>query len=294
MIEFTDEMVKKAFPARPKECNKGDFGYIGLVGGSVPYSGAIRLAAMANTAMRCGAGVCIIATPRSVCPVIMPEILEATLQPLSETDGGFIRFAEEEFRTLARRCDCIAFGMGAGLNDETVKVISWLLSEYDGTLIVDADGINAMSKLGFGEISKHKCELVITPHLKEFSRLSGLSMEEVSQDPKKSAEELARALKCTVLLKGSVTLVTDGEESYTAECGCPGMATAGSGDVLSGICAAILGNRFTTEISVPFKVCAAAMINGRAGEIACENLGEIYMNASDTARNIQKYFLKIF
>ena len=278
-------MVKKAFPARPKECNKGDFGYIGLVGGSVPYSGAIRLAAMANTAMRCGAGVCIIAAPRSVCPVIMPEILEATLQPLSETDGGFIRFAEEEFRTLARRCDCIAFGMGAGLNDETVKVISWLLSEYDGTLIVDADGINAMSKLGFGEISKHKCKLVITPHLKEFSRLSGLSMDEVSQDPEKSAEELARALKCTVLLKGSVTLVTDGEESYTAECGCPGMATAGSGDVLSGIMAAIFGWGHSDNVTL---AAAAAYIAGCAGELAQQKSCDISMTASDTAKSVSE------
>ncbi|MBQ9882765.1 MAG: hypothetical protein IJM42_09185, partial [Synergistes sp.] len=155
---ITAEDIKRLFPERPAECNKGDFGYVALVGGSLEYSGAIRLAALANAAMRSGAGVASVAAPRSICPLVAGAVLEATLFPLSE-DAGELSFSEEEFAKLCRRYDCIAFGMGIGNTEDTAKAVEYLLTHYGKTLIVDADGLNAMAKLDRALIRSSKARL---------------------------------------------------------------------------------------------------------------------------------------
>jgi len=215
---ITARDVAACFPERPAECNKGDFGYVALVGGSLEYSGAIRLAALANAAMRSGAGVATIAAPRSICPVIAGSVLEVTLFPLSE-DSGELRFEEAEFAALCLRYKCIAFGMGIGNFDETAKAVEYLLTHYRGTLIIDADGLNAMARLERSVIRNSAARLVLTPHVKEFSRLSGAPIEDIKAAPAESAKALANELCAVVLLKGSTTAVagplTD-DPRYTA------------------------------------------------------------------------------
>lgn len=276
---ITAEDIKRLFPERPAECNKGDFGYVALVGGSLEYSGAIRLAALANAAMRSGAGVASVAAPRSICPLVAGAVLEATLFPLSE-DGGELRFSEEEFERLCRRYDCIAFGMGIGNTDETAKAVEYLLTHYGKTLIVDADGLNAMAGLDRTIIRNSKARLVLTPHLKEFSRLSGAPIEDVKASPVESAKALANELKAVVLLKGSTTAVAgpSGKVLLTDR-GCPGMATAGSGDVLSGILSAVCVNADDLVLAA----AAGAYINGTAGEFAQSRRSAVTMTSSDTA-----------
>lgn len=281
--KISEEDIRKLFPARPEDSHKGSFGYVALIGGSLEYSGAIRLAAMANSAMRAGAGVASIAAPRSICDVIAGQILEATIFPLSDVNGK-IRFSEDEFAEICTRYDVIAFGMGIGHTAETVKAVEYLLNNYEKTLIVDADGLNAMSKLDKGVIRNTKAKLVLTPHVKEFSRLSGMNVDEIKADPGVVAASLADDLNATVLLKGSTTFVaapSDGEEQqilYTDR-GCPGMATAGSGDVLSGILAAICVH----ADNLCTAAAAGAYINGLAGEIAQKKRSDVTMTASDTA-----------
>ncbi|MBP3895711.1 MAG: NAD(P)H-hydrate dehydratase [Mogibacterium sp.] len=283
-IRITENDVRRLLPDRPEDCQKGDFGYVALIGGSVEYSGAIRLAAMANVAMRSGAGVASVAAPESICPVIAGQILEATLIPLSETDGH-LKFKDEELAKICRRYDVIAFGMGAGLSDETVKTVEYLLKTYDKTLIIDADGLNAMSKLDREIIRNSPARLVLTPHLKEFSRLSGMSIDEIREDPGLAAMNLAYELNANVLLKGSTTYVAgpdeavDGRRVFTVDRGCPGMATAGSGDVLSGILSAICVNADELALAA----AAGAYINGLAGETAERKRSDITMLSSDTA-----------
>ncbi|MBR3297404.1 MAG: NAD(P)H-hydrate dehydratase [Firmicutes bacterium] len=276
---ITAEDIKRLFPERPAECNKGDFGYVALVGGSLEYSGAIRLAALANAAMRSGAGVASVAAPRSICPLVAGAVLEATLFPLSE-DGGELRFSEEEFERLCRRYDCIAFGMGIGNTEETAKAVEYLLTHYGKTLIVDADGLNAMAGLDRPIIRNSKARLVLTPHLKEFSRLSGAPMEDIKAAPVESAKALANDLKAVVLLKGSTTAVAGptGKVLLTDR-GCPGMATAGSGDVLSGILSAVCVNADDLVLAA----AAGAYINGSAGELAQSRRSAVTMTSSDTA-----------
>jgi len=281
---ITEDEIKSLFPPRPEECNKGDFGYVALIGGSIEYSGAIRLAAMANAAMRSGAGVASIAAPRSICPIIANSVLEATLIPMSEDKGELI-FKEDEFAAICRRYDCITFGMGIGNSEETKKAVEYLLENYTKPLVIDADGLNAMSKLDKSIIKSTKANLVLTPHVKEFSRLSGFSVEDIKTNPQHSAEYLADELGAVILLKGSTTIVTEpasenGErKTYLIDRGCPGMATAGSGDVLSGILSALAPNTDYLTLAT----AAGAYINGAAGELAQNKRSDVSMTASDTA-----------
>ncbi len=278
------EDLGPVFRERPKECNKGDFGYVALAGGSLMYSGAIRLAAMANAAMRAGAGVATVAAPASICPLIVPQILESTLFPLPDRDG-FIVFDPDALAPLARRYDVIAFGMGVGNTEETKKCLAWLLENYRGILVIDADGLNALSSLGIRAAAEGRPRLVLTPHLKEFSRLSGLSAEEILKDRTGAAKALAAECGGVVLLKGSETVITDGRRTFINTTGCPGMATAGSGDVLSGIMAACCA---ACPEDLVLAASAAAYVNGLAGELAEKDHGAISMTASDTAAKVEE------
>ena len=281
---ITEDQIRSLFPERPKDCHKGSFGYVALIGGSIEYSGAIRLAAQANTAMRSGAGVASVAAPRSICPLIAPQIMEATLYPLDDRDGELV-FREEEFEFLCRRYDCIAFGMGIGNSAETLRAVEYLLAHYDKTLIIDADGLNAMSELDHRQVLNSKAKLVLTPHLKEYSRLSGMTVSEAKSDPAAAAAYLAAELDAVILLKGSTTVVAgrksagDSIKVLATDRGCPGMATAGSGDVLSGILSALCVN----EDDLVLAAAAGAYINGAAGELAAGRRSNVTMTARDTA-----------
>ena len=268
------------FPDRKNMSNKGTYGYLALIGGSARYPGAVRLAGMANCAMRAGAGVVRIAAPGGVCRALMPEVLEATLFPLSEKNGA-LRFVETEFEELTRGMRVIAFGMGITCTAETRRAVEYLLKEYDGTLIIDADGLNALSGTDDKTISDRNCGLILTPHPGEFSRLTGKTVNELLSDPVGEAEGYAAAHGAVVLLKGPTTVVTDGTRTLFIDRGCPGMATAGSGDVLSGIIAAVCAGAGRGDPVAA--AAAAAYLNGLAGEIAEKKYGDVSMLAGDTA-----------
>ena len=276
------EDVYELFPPRKHFSHKGDYGTIALIGGSLRYSGAIRLAALANAGMRSGAGIVRVCAPHSLCEKMIPEVLEATLFPLDEQDGS-LAFREETFREALRGTRTAAFGMGAGNTEETAKAVRFLLEQYEGTLILDADGLNALAAMGCEGLAEAKGPVILTPHPGEFSRLSGKSIEKIRNNPIPLAEEFARNHKVTLLLKGPATVVTDGAETILTDRGAPGMATGGSGDVLSGVLAAVAA----VHPEIPVRAAAAAAwINGRAGEIAQDRNGEAGMTAGDTAASI--------
>ena len=271
---FEAEDARKAIPARQNMSNKGTYGYVALIGGSLKYSGAIRLASMANAAMKSGAGVAMAAVPKTLAPLVIPQILESTVYPMPDKDGEMV-FDEASLETLCKRVKTAAFGMGIGVTDETRRMLRYILHHFDGTLIVDADGLTMLSELDYADAS---CRLVLTPHLGEFSRLTKKSFAEINEAPM----EYAKAHGVTLLLKGPSTIVTDGDEVYIVDRGSSGMATAGSGDVLSGILAA-------TCAYIPDPLTAAsvgAYINGRAGENAERALNPVSMTASDTVNAI--------
>ena len=282
-IQLTEEAdAAELFPARKHFSHKGIYGYIALIGGSFRYSGAIRLAAMANAAMRSGAGVVRLCAPRSLCEKMIPDILEATLFPLAE-DAGNMVFREEEFREALRGTKTAAFGMGAGMSGETEKTVRYLTENYEGTLILDADGLNALAAIGTERVKNAAGKVILTPHIGEFARLSGKTAAEIQNSPVALAEDFAGEHGVILLLKGPGTIVTDGKETWIADRGTPGMATAGSGDVLSGILAAVAAAHPDELLKA---AAGAAWINGRAGETAALKYGEAAMTAGDTAGSI--------
>jgi len=305
------EDLEGVIPERPNYSHKGMFGYDALIGGSIECSGAVRLASMAAAAMRSGAGVVRVAAPASICPLIVPQILESTLFPLPDEDGHIV-YSPSHLEKLTSGMACIAFGMGVGTGEGSRDTLLYLLSHYTGRLVIDADGLNVAArelKKDPGLFTNSVCEsIILTPHLKEFARLSGLEIPEIEKDPVSAAAAFAYANRVTVLLKGTTTIVagargiellslshtdngfeevgliaeaaepTTGLEIYLIDAGSPGMATAGSGDVLSGVLAALFG-----YIADPLvTACAAAWITGKAGEAACGKTGAVSMIASDT------------
>lgn len=295
---LTDTEAAECFMPRRRDSHKGDYGYIALAGGSFRYSGAIRLAGMAQAAVRAGAGVVQLAVPRSLCYAIRPEILESTLYPLSDRDGEMI-FVPSEWDGLIDRCRAIAIGMGIGDTQETRAAVCYLLEKYRGRIVIDADGLNALAHLsieggiaegqrseGISDI-RSTSDIVLTPHPGEMARLYGCSVAQILEDPAGAAQAFAARTGTVVLLKGAVTMVSDGVRTYAVDRGCAGMATGGSGDVLSGVMAAMLGYWDSEHISLCQLAASAAYTAGLAGEMAQRESCDIAMSASDTARYVR-------
>ncbi len=334
-----EEDVRAFFPKRLNHSNKGTYGYTTLIGGSTRYSGAIRLAYLANAAMRSGAGVVKVALPSSLVHDVTPHILESTLFPLSEklrSNGKSendvashihestnfppaeaanlgkgstevadilpaqdleVAYVASEIDELISNVKTVAFGMGIGTGAGAKAILEHLLEVYTGTLIVDADGLTLLSGLDREQIKNRSCDLILTPHIKEFSRLTGLTISEINEDPVKEAGRYASDTGAIVLLKGASTIVTDGVNVYITDRGCHGMATAGSGDVLSGVASAVCSAK-SAELKAADKIArqdmlclgaaVAAFINGAAGELAEKEYGSISMIAGDTVSMLPK------
>ena len=221
------------------------------------------------------------AVPSSIAGIVAGNVLESTVYPLSDNEG-FAAFNERELSFLAERCRTIACGMGIGTEGDTGRIVGWLLGNFRGTLVIDADGLNAIAGRE-GAIRDAVCgSVILTPHVGESSRLTGLSPAEIQADPVGTARKFASREGCVVLLKGPTTVITDGDRVLMTDRGCPGMATGGSGDVLSGIIAAVAGYSDDKLLAA----AGAAYINGLAGELAEADTNPVSMTAGDTAGHV--------
>jgi len=281
LIEKED--VGRLFKSRKNHSNKGTYGYIALIGGSMRYSGAIRLAYMANAAMRSGAGVVKVGIAKTLVHDVTPHILESTVFPLTDNEGSIV-FVENEVAELVANVKTVAFGMGIGVTENTADVLKYLLRNYKGKLIIDADGLTLLSQMDRSVLRNASCRVILTPHIKEFSRLTDTDIKTIQSNSIEMAQKYAADNDVILLLKGPATIITDGNEVYITETGCAGMATAGSGDVLSGILSAVCAY-IEDDMEA---VAAAAYINGKAGEYAQEEFGDVSMLAGDTVANIAR------
>ena len=281
---FEMEDAKKLLSKRESYSHKGTYGYITLIGGSYEYSGAIKLASISSSAMRTGTGVVRVATPKSIGFAVMPYLLEETLYPLSEENEA-IKFVKEEINEAVKGVRAVGIGMGLGQRGENEKIISHILNNYSLPVLLDADAINTLSTMDSDILKNTKCKVVLTPHLKEFERLCGVALNEIENNPILYAKKYAKENGVILLLKGVATIITDGENVIITNTGSAGMATAGSGDVLSGIITSLLGQK---PESVFEMVCLGAYINGLAGQIAEKENGAISMVAGDTAKNVSR------
>ena len=262
-LEIKD--IKELFKCRDKDANKYDFGVVGLMGGSLEFSGAIKLANLSLSSLRSGSGLVRVIVEENLKSAILPYLLEQTLFIL-----------DNNLNKALNNLDVLAVGMGWGQDESRTQYLEYILKNFTGKLIIDADGLNILAK-NLNWLEKTKAKIVLTPHLKEFSRLTGLSVEEIKKHSLEYAQDFARKHNIILLLKGSSTIVTDGVTTYLVESGSPGMATAGSGDVLSGIIAGFLGyNSYT-----PLSVAAAAYLASLAGSLATKKYTDIASIASD-------------
>ncbi|MBQ9759983.1 MAG: NAD(P)H-hydrate dehydratase [Clostridia bacterium] len=266
---------------RAQVSHKGNYGYVALLGGCREYAGAAKLANMSCAALRSGCGVVTLAVPNSIADSVSPYLLESTLCPMPDENGHILPNFDAIDRLLANR-RALAIGMGWGRSAHNAKILEHILTNHALSVVIDADGLNTLAEMDREILETTKCQVLLTPHLKEFSRLCGKEMAEILTDPVGAAEEYAKMTGVCLLLKGACTVVTDGEKTLLVDRGCAGMATAGSGDVLSGVLAGLLGYLpLTTQTAA-----CGAYLAGLAGELAERELNDIGMLASDTVRHL--------
>lgn len=276
IIEIDD--IKDLFKKRDINANKGNFGKAGLYGGSIECSGALKLSYLSLSSLRSGCGISRVLVSKEILPLLGPNILEQTLCVLPDYNDNFYNTLNNYIKDL----DSLAFGMGLGSDKHLEEALEFLIKNYTGNLIIDADGLNTLSKMNLNILKYKKCNILLTPHLKEFSRLCNKSIEEIKKDSLNLVKEFASTYKVTVLLKGHTTTISDGKDIYLVKTGTPGMATAGSGDVLSGILSGFLAYLDFNLLTV----AAGVLLNGIAGCLAEEENTDISMIASDTINNI--------
>ena len=269
---------------RSRNSHKGTYGYVGILAGCTEYSGAAKLANLSCAALRSGCGVSTLAVPKGIASSVSPYLLESTLMPMPDDGAGHLVFDVSALDELMKNRRALAVGMGWGRSLENVKILAYLLECYEGALVIDADGLNTLAEMDSSLLKHTRAKVFLTPHPKEFERLSGFSVKEILQNPVSLARQYASNLGVCVLLKGACTVVTDGEESYLVDRGCAGMATAGSGDVLSGILAGLLGYAPANALTI----ACGAYLAGLAGELAEADSNAISMMASDTVRHLPK------
>lgn len=273
---------KEILKPRARTAHKGNFGYVTVMGGSLEYAGAAKLANLSASALRAGCGVSQLAVPDAITHAVAPYLLESTLLPIPSDQTGHMCYCAEILDAMLARQAAIAVGMGWGNGNDHAAILSHLLEKGNCPLVIDADGLNTLSRMDKELLRRTACRVILTPHLKEFERLSGVPIDEIVQDPITHARAFAKEYGVIVLLKGACTVVTDGEHTRLVDRGCEGMATAGSGDVLSGILAGLLGYN---DASVDTVACGA-FIAGLAGELAQAATNPISMLASDTVSHI--------
>ena len=256
------ETIPKLKP-RPAEAHKGDFGKVCIIAGSVGMSGAAALAGRA--ALRAGAGLVRVATPISVLPIVAAIEPSFTTIALPEDDAGRISAkAIHAVLEAAGQNDAVAFGPGIGISTAIRSILERLLDQQNLRLVIDADGLNNLAGIKNWP-ARLKAKLILTPHPGEMKRLwSGLLREELPAEKPEQAMQFAHRTNTIVVLKGAGTVVTDGEKVYINKTGNPGMATAGSGDVLTGIITALLGQGLSDFDAAVLGV----YIHGLAGYIA--------------------------
>lgn len=281
LVERSD--VQKLFSARRQNSHKGDYGYVSVMGGCREYAGAVKLANLSCAALRAGCGVAQLIIPSSLETAVSPYLLESTLALIPDKEGKMI-FDPASLDRVLEKQKALAIGMGWGKSAAYAEILEYILKTRSLSLVIDADGLNTLAQMPRNVLRNTSCRVILTPHLKEFERLSGLPMSQIQADPIGVAKEYANQTGVCLLLKGACTVVTDGNETYLVDRGCAGMATAGSGDVLSGILAGLLGFAPPTA----FTIACGAYIAGRAGELAAETVGEYGMLASDTVAHIAK------
>ncbi len=274
---------------RAREGNKGKYGHVVVIGGSLGKAGAAAMAGFA--ALRAGTGLSTVATPKSVLATVAGFHPELMTEPLAETERGTIslRAVGLSLDALLER-KTIAIGPGISRNSETAEFVRTIVTRGDKSLVVDADGLNAFEGVA-EKLSGRGRTVVITPHPGEMMRLTGLMIAEIQSNRIEVARKFAREHELIVVLKGHRTLIAapDGNV-WVNPTGNPGMATGGTGDILTGMVAGLIAQHPQHALEA---TTLAVYLHGLAGDVASESLGENSMVATDLVRFLPKAFAQM-
>lgn len=279
--------LPKQLIKRKPDTHKGDYGYVFVLGGSPGLTGAVALCA--NSALRMGAGLVRAGVPESLSHVLMVKLTEATTLALKEEDGYLSLKAFEQILRLLERIDVIALGGGAYHTTSVKDLLLRVIKEIDKPMVIDADGLNALAT-DLSVLNERKSKnIVLTPHMIEFSRLTKLAVKEIEEKRKELVKEFAFKYNLTLVLKGNCTLISDGKVLFENNTGNPGMATAGTGDVLTGIIAALIGQGLGVLTAARYGV----YLHGLAGDLAAKDKTETCLIASDIIEYLPKAMKKL-
>ncbi len=281
----------KMIEPRPAESNKGSYGHVLLVGGAVGKAGSVAMAGM--SALRAGAGLSTVATAKSVLPTVAGFHPELMTEPLAETAAGTIcSEAGDRLADMAKGKSVLAVGPGISRDADTASLVRRLVTTSQMPIVLDADGLNAFEGRA-SELNGHGRTLVITPHPGEMARLCGCSIADVQKDRLGTARKFAREHELIVVLKGHRTLVVEpGGGAWVNTTGNPGMATGGTGDILTGMVAGMIAqsNAAQRPNDVLLAVCAAVHLHGLAGDVMRESVGEHSLVATDLLKGLPEAF----
>ncbi len=275
------EWVRLLVPRRDRAAHKGDFGRVLVIAGSVGMTGAACLCAEA--ALRVGAGLVTVGCPASINDVLEAKLTEAMTFPLPETyDRALDTRALAPILELAEHASVLAIGPGLSREPETAVLIRRLVARVDRPMVIDADGINALADAAVILEGEH-APAVLTPHPGEMARLMGVSAAKVQEKRARFAKAAADRYNSVIMLKGACTLVAERGRPLTVNpTGNPGMASGGTGDVLTGVVAGLISQGL-----LPFEAAAAgAYLHGLAGDIAAARLGEPSLLAGDVLKAV--------
>lgn len=277
-----------SLPRRAENSHKGTFGHVLIIAGGRGKAGAAAMAGA--SALRSGAGLVTIASPAEVQPTVAAFEPSYMTYPLANDDDGLIDFGRcrKDLERLLHGVDVLAVGPGLGQSERIRDLVTWLIESQDRPTVLDADALNVLD--GHADVlSRAKGPIIVTPHPGEFVRIEGegRTIAQVQADREGSATRFARRFeRVVVVLKGFETIVTDGKSLYCNTTGNPGMARGGSGDILTGVIAALLGQKLSPFAAAQLGVYA----HGLAGDIARDHNGEVGMIAGDIVDSLPDVF----
>lgn len=288
-MKETDRLLfNKAVFNRPDDSNKGTLGSLLCICGSYGMAGAAIMAGKA--ALRCGIGLLKIAVPKSIYPVCATNILESVYYPLEETSNGVISSKNTDFLLeMCEKSSAVVIGCGLSVCDDTKNLVQSVITNCEKPLVIDADALNCICNKP--EILKNlKAPAIITPHPGEMARLLHSTPKTVNSNRENTAIDFAKKFGVVTVLKGAGTIIASPDgEVYINHTGNSGMATGGSGDVLSGIISSLLA-----QGAAPINAAAAGVfLHGTIGDLAAEKLGKISMLPTDMIDMIPTAYLKL-
>lgn len=263
-------------PQRARESHKGNYGRALFIAGSPNYLGAPYFAAMSF--LKAGGGLSYLASPESISPFIANKGSEIVFVPQPETHSGSIALeSKDDILKLSENADIVIMGPGISLNNETLELVKGLAQDIKKPLLIDGDGITSIAE-NTEIIKERDAETILTPHPGEMSRITNRDLSEIKRNKIDILQETSSELNAIIVLKGAHSLIGYPDSSILINTsGNPGMATAGSGDVLSGTIAAMYGLLHDLEIAVPMGV----FIHGLSGDLAAQDKGEDGITAQD-------------